>query len=350
MTAEPHDEMLSDFALMQHRGSKRLVIALSGINSAPGRYSYFATFRSTACDTLLLNCPDNGWFFNGLPTAPGQGDFTLKSTLTWLEPIVARYDQVLFLGGSMGAYGALLYGAHFPGAEIFAMSPEIYPGIRRGFVNNYYKGPDLPPNLSRLFTRPDFRPYIVAGEKKFSDLFCLTEVTHDRVFAVRNAQHQIPSVLHSFLGTLGRIVDPIFERGVEKAIRPLLGNLLAYPDLVSVLYLCELGRVPLDRAIAHLEMIPRDSYLQGYLALLVSERFERQGNLFKALHFARLARDANPGDLTAHLAHDRLTAALHGTPPPPHWTAHACPHFVGQPLYDACVQDLQKLHGADPAP
>ncbi|MBI1171462.1 hypothetical protein GC209_08685 [bacterium] len=349
MPSELHDQILSDFALLRVRNSKRLVVALSGMNTAPGRYSYYSSFAEAECDTLLLNCPDNGWYFGGLPFAKAHGDFDLKSTLSFLERIVARYDQVLFVGGSMGAYGALLYGAHFPGAEILSMSPEIYPGIRRGFVIGNCRSAELPPNLSRLFAKPDFNPYIIAGEKRYSDLFCLSDAPLQRTFALRNAQHLVPVVLHRYLGALGKVVDPIFSGDLGKILRPLAGNLLAYPEIVALLYLMELGKIPVARARDQLGIIPPDNYLRGYLALLISEIHERTGQKDRALEFARMARDANLTDLPAHFAHDRLTLELEGAPPEPIWRAYQTDHFTGQPLYDSCVRDLMLLHGDLPA-
>ncbi|MBT9383266.1 hypothetical protein KM176_05285 [Pseudooceanicola sp. CBS1P-1] len=337
------DERFSDWALLRRRGARRLVIAFSGIDCKKGRFAYYDVLARQDCDQLLLNCPDNGWFFDGVPLE--RGDASRGQTLDFLRELAACYDEVLMLGGSMGAYGALLYGAGLPGAKVLAMSPEIYGGLRRGFFLRCAGVAGPPPGLSALLARsPDFRPWILVGEKVASDLFCLTEVPPARVISLKNCPHTIPAYLESRFG-LAALIPALSEDRLEPMLAPLRGEMSRYPDLAALLYLLDLGRLPVARAMGYLGTLPPDLYLRGYLALAIARAFERQDRPDMALRLAAEARTVNPGDMEAQALHDRLWTALEGRPPAPRFRAHVDADLCAVRAYRAQLDQLEALHG-----
>lgn len=343
------DERISDWALLRRRGARRLVIALSGVSCPPGTYAYYNSLVRPDVDQLLLNCPDNGWYFQGIPLE--QGPASLEATITFLQKLAADYDETVVIGGSMGAYGALLYGAELPGAHVLSMSPEIYPGVRRGYFNSRARVSALPLNLSVMFNRrPEFKPWIIVGEKKVSDLYCLTEITSPNLISIRNAHHQIPALLHGYFNGLQNVIDPVADGTIGARLQPIAGEMLQWPELCNLLYLIELGKVPPKRSMQWLSVLPQDFYGRGYLALAIARQQERRGNSGPALRHAGLALKANPGDLEAHLVHDRLWSAVHGAPPAPVFDRHLDPAHDGVEAYRAILADLHRLHGLDPLP
>lgn len=343
-TPQPEDDRISDWALLRRRGGRRLIVALSGVDCPPGSFAYYNSLALSDSDQLLLNSPNNGWYFGGVPL--GQGAPTLEATWAFLQKISADYDETVLIGGSMGAYGALLYGCELPKAHVLAMSPEIYPGIRRGYFNNLAKVKEIPLNLSTIFAkRSGFKPWIVVGEKKVSDLFCLSEVNSPRVMSLRNSYHHVPSVLHTFFGGLGNIVAPLVAGELPQRLQPLVGQMVHWPELSALLYMSELGRVPVDRACTWLETLPVGLYIRSYLALVISAQFERQKKPYMALRYATMARDVNPEDLETHALHDRLWTALHGTPPTPCFQHHIDPLFGQVANYQTFLAELHALHG-----
>lgn len=344
---DTQDERISDWALLRRRGGRRLVIAFSGVNSHAGSYAYYASFAMPGVDQLLLNCPDNGWYFKGVPVDGGVP--ALQSTVSFLQRVSAQYDETVVIGGSMGAYAALLYGSELPGAHVLAMSPEIYPGVRRGYFNNLARVPELPLCLSAVFVRqPDFRPWIVVGEKKATDLFCMSEVNSPRAISIRNGYHHVPTVLHQFFSGLGNILAPLVAGRLHEALRALSGQMLKWPELSNLLYLMELGKVPIERSMTWLQLLPADFYGRGYLALAIAAQFERRAETDKALDYAALAVHANPDDLEAHAVHDRLWTAIHGTPPEPRFESYINPAHQGVVNYQQRLTELRKLHGMEP--
>lgn len=347
VNGDARDERISDWALLRRRGGKRLVVAFSGVNSPAGSYAYYNSLAMPEFDQLLLNCPDNGWYFKGVPLDTGTA--SPQSTVSFLQQISAGYDETVVIGGSMGAYAALLYGSELTGAHVLAMSPEIYPGVRRGYFNNLARVAELPLNLSAVFVRrPEFRPWIVVGEKKATDLFCLSEINSPRAISIRNGYHHVPTVLHAFFSGLGNVLAPLVEGRLHDALRPLAGQMLKWPELSNLLYLMELGKVPVERSVTWLGMLPADFYGRGYLALAIAAQFERRTETDKALHYAALAVEANPGDLEAHSVHDRLWTAIHGAPPAPRFERHIDPVHQGVVNYQQCLIELRQLHGIEP--
>jgi hypothetical protein len=335
--------------MLRRRGGRRLIIALSGVDCAPGTYAYYNSLALPHSDQLLLNSPDNGWYFKGVPL--GQGRTSLEATWRFLQDISAQYDETVMIGGSMGAYGALLYGSVLPKAHVLAMSPEVYPGIRNGYFNNLARTSELPLNLSAIFVRcPTFRPWIVVGEKKVSDLFCLSEVPLQSVISIRNGYHHVPSILHRFFDGLGNIVEPLLQGTLPKRLEPLTGVMTRWPELSALLYMIELRRVPIERSCTWLESLPNGLYIRGYLALAIAKHFQQQGKIPSALHYAALARTLNPGDLEAHFVHDRLWADVHGAPPTPMFEKHLNPAHDTVLNYRTLLIELQRLHGLEQPP
>lgn len=344
-TPEQTDRALSDWALLRPRGGRRLIIALSGVDCPPGSYAYYNSLALPDSDQLLLNSPRNGWYFGGIPLEQG-GTPSLEATWRFLQKITADYDETVVIGGSMGAYGALLYGCELPKAHVLAMSPEVYPGIRRGYFNSLAKVKELPPNLSTVFAkRPDFKPWIVVGEKKVSDLFCLSEVPPARILSIRNGYHYVPAILHRLFDGLGNLVAPLVAGALPRRLEPVMGMMTRWPELSALLYMIELGRIPVERACDWLETIPASLYIRGYLALAIAGQFERQKKPYMALRYAALARDVNPEDIETHAVHDRLWAELHGAPPPPRFQHHIDPLYDDVQNYQHFLKDLRALHG-----
>lgn len=338
------DEPISDWALLRRRGGRRLIVALSGVDCAPRAFAYYNSLALPESDQLLLISPDNGWYFGGVPLGPKAA--SLEETWAFLQTVSANYDETVLIGASMGGYGALLYGSELPKALILAMSPEFYPGIRRGFFNNWAQVGQIPLNLSTIFAkRPDFQPWIVVGEKKASDLFCLSELNSPRVIPLKNGYHNVASTLHSFFGGLSNAIAPLTAGQLAHRLQSLTGQMTHWPELSALMYLTELGRVPVERSCAQLDALPAHFYGRGYLALQIANQFERQKKPYMALRYAALARDVNPDDLETHAVHDRLWTELYGAPPVPRFQAHVDPVFAGVENYRRFLLELHRRHG-----
>lgn len=339
-------QWLSDYALLVRRGARRLVIGITAVGKPPRRFDYFKVLEGPGHDLLLLNSPDNGWYFNGVPL--GDGAPSLAATRRYLSELAAGYDEVAVIGGSMGAYGALILGQAIPGARILAMSPETYAGLAGGAFVRFSQAEGAPPCLSRLLADPQLDYTVVTGERNAADFFCTSEVPRPRLLTVRNGYHQVAAVVSAHMGGLQALVDPLIEGRLSQVLQPILGELSRYPDLGAVLYLFEQNRLSAARVEAFIETLPPGFYGRAILHLRLGQRARAQGNPYRALDQAARARALNPADIEAHLLHDQVHAHLHGAPPPPGYREHLDPRFAKVLRYHEQWSQLARLHGDDP--
>ncbi|PJE25875.1 hypothetical protein SAMN06297129_2328 [Pseudooceanicola antarcticus] len=340
-------QWLSDYALLMRRGARRLVIGVSAVGKPPRRFDYFKVLEGPDHDLLLLNSPENGWYFNGVPL--GDGAPSLAATQRYLCELAAGYDEVVVIGGSMGAYGALILGQAIPGARILAMSPETYAGLAGGAFIRFSQAEGLPPGLSRLLADPALDYTVITGERNAADFFCTSEVPRNRLLTVRNGYHQVAAVVSAHMGGMQGVVDPLLEGRLAEVLKPILGELSRYPDLGAVLYLFEEKRLSAARVEAFIETLPKGFYGRAILHLRLGQRARAHGNPYLALDHAARARALNPSDIEAHLLHDQLYARLHGAPPPPGYQQHLDPRFAKVLRYHQQWCELARLHG-DPPP
>lgn len=342
-----------EWAILRRRGARRIVIGFSTAHTPRGRFRYYSSLDSPVNDALLFNIPRNDWYTDGVPL--GDGPRSHVQTLSFIRAVASGYDEVVFLGGSMGGYAALLYGSRFESAHILAMTPEIYPGVRDGFYARQGLN-KLPQNLSVLFQNTAFKPWIISGEKKVSDLYCLSEVKSDRILTLKNVGHFVPPVVDAALGNLTNATSLAISGKLGEALQRLRGEMYHWPEVSSVMYAFTLGRLPAARAARYLELLPNDFYGRGYLALAVAKHYLRRRDSHLALSFAELAVAANPGDLEAHLVHDRAHLAVNGALPTPRFDMHVDDDLLRALDYSRPHAALLELHGTgdrrsdDPVP
>lgn len=334
---------LSDHAMLLRRGARRLVVGVTAVGKAPRRFDYFKALDVPGHDLLLLNSPGNGWYRQGVPL--GGGPPSLAATRGYLKALAEGYDEVAVLGGSMGAYGALLLGSAIPGARILAMAPEVYGGLAGGAWVQFCTDPELPMSLSALLADPGIEYMVVTGERNAADLFCTAEVPRGRLITLRNGYHQVATVIAAELGGIHRVVAPLLEGRLRQVLAPLAGQMAQFPDLGAVMYLLEQRRLSPERAEAFLASLPPGFYGRAFLLLRVAQLQREAGNAFRALELATAARALNPSDIETHLMHDRLWSDVHGAPPVPRFRDWLDPRFDGVVLYADQVAMLERLHG-----
>ncbi len=87
--------------------------------------------RGLLLDAYYFKARENDWYFSGT-----EGQPSLEQSLIAIRDMRQKYDKVLFLGNSMGGYGALLFGLDASATAILSFSPqtrfdsEFYDAIR----------------------------------------------------------------------------------------------------------------------------------------------------------------------------------------------------------------------------
>ncbi|MCA8321014.1 hypothetical protein [Burkholderia cepacia] len=103
--------------------SECLIVALTSYNaddSKSNSFDFSSLIGSGDFSTILLKDLSNSWYTQGLE---GVGS-THEEVIRYLTPIRSRYKRTLFIGDSMGAFGAILLGSRLGADKIIAMSPQ----------------------------------------------------------------------------------------------------------------------------------------------------------------------------------------------------------------------------------
>lgn len=113
------------------KDSSTLWIVISHVDIPAGKFAQTGVFRDLPGSKVFLNCPDNSWYQQGIPDVATSVDDLLTKVRALTDEFAP--DKLVFVGHSMGAYLAILFGMHHPGSYVIATSPEFVlnmPGSR----------------------------------------------------------------------------------------------------------------------------------------------------------------------------------------------------------------------------
>lgn len=107
----------------------RVALITFGSFTNPGRsepsYAFMNTVlrmkrkRGLSFDAYYFKARANDWYFSGT-----EGQPSLEHSVDIVSAVRNKYDEALFLGNSMGAYGALLFGLAVSATAVLAFSPQ----------------------------------------------------------------------------------------------------------------------------------------------------------------------------------------------------------------------------------
>lgn len=218
------------------RGSTKLVILFSGVGAHPGNFQYWKVGKALRAHCLFVNDVRRHWYQSGVAGLGDDAETTLASIRAWAREL--GVDEIYTFGQSMGAYGAVLYGARL-GARVAAFGAETVLGLEASRsaalmpVDAPAHCPDLAPTI--MAAR---RPILCfAGEQDAVDLYCMS-----RTYAFPNFQprtlvalgHDIAAHLHQ----RDRLV-PLLRAFVDNQPIPPLeeeGSALANPGFAEAFY------------------------------------------------------------------------------------------------------------------
>ncbi|MBB2932703.1 hypothetical protein [Paraburkholderia silvatlantica] len=103
--------------------SECLIVALTSYNadnSKADTFDFASLTHGSDFAAVLLKDLDNAWYTKGID---GVGA-THEEVIAYLAPLRSRYKRMLFIGDSMGAFGAILLGARVKADKIVAISPQ----------------------------------------------------------------------------------------------------------------------------------------------------------------------------------------------------------------------------------
>lgn len=112
----------STFKVVPHDGARTLVVFLTA--RLQGRFDYWQIGHDLPVHRLFVNNGTHSkWYQSGVPGLGDDVPSTLRTIRQWADYLGAR--ETLFVGTSMGGYGAILFGA-LSGSRALGFGAETY--------------------------------------------------------------------------------------------------------------------------------------------------------------------------------------------------------------------------------
>lgn len=243
------DYFISDWCKVRRQPEATdVLLVFSPIGFPLQKFSASNALKGLNINIIFLNC-DNTWYLNGVE---GLGQ-TLAQTLERLQQLIQVLTQgigrVFTYGGSMGAYGAVLYGCLLDVNRVIAAGAELIFWIQGGNTNKISK---LRKAVSQeIFSSIDIKNIIenskakvslYCGENFYPDLMCalsVQQLKNVHLHTLRNLGHSVPPYLNKeygfrrFLGAHIEAKDEVFRFQFTEHHE---GDIFQYPDLIKNLF------------------------------------------------------------------------------------------------------------------
>jgi len=221
--------------LRKCKNSTKLLVVFTWMGASPGRFAFYKSLNSIKENVLFLNDKNNEWYQNGIPGISASVD----DTCTKIKELADKLNavEIITIGSSMGAYGALLYGAKL-GSRSLAFSPETIlnlPGSR--------SGKNIPAHIEKKYN--DLRPHIkgssleasvITGELDTIDLLCASHIANlenIKVISIKGVAHGVPEFLHRKFG-IDKVIDQFIKTNTLPDIAER-GDLANYPHAIKLI-------------------------------------------------------------------------------------------------------------------
>ncbi|WP_421577601.1 tetratricopeptide repeat protein [Shinella sp. M31] len=224
------------FQVVPEPGSNKLVIYLTATGAPPRIYNFWNAGNAVKTHRIFVN-HRRSWYQQGVPGLGETVEETARSIRAWADHL--GVDEIYTVGGSMGGYGAVLFGCLL-GARVLAFSWETelhFPASRseklmdKGTVVTY-------PDLAPLIASTGIRVFTIFGERDAVDAYSLSRIFHLPTVQVKSMQQ----VLHgpqNYLNKKGRLI-PFLEAFVDNfdtiPDMPEFGGMLERPRFAELFF------------------------------------------------------------------------------------------------------------------
>lgn len=252
----PDDRLTSGpFHRLVRKDSDTLLVSFSSIDTPPNRFRPYRMPALLPYSVLFVNCPSNEWYLGQIPGLGRNPDETLES----LGRLVARSGcrRVVMYGGSMGGFGAMLFGFELGADLIVAHGGESIIGLKGSHSGREIRDPTL-----IVRARKAVRSWRHSGRRFRGDLHAffgetdiqdgihatyLHKLTGLRPKSVRGAAHDVERFIDETYG-LARHLREIISGQATRFVAAMCGP---FPDVRELAWAYRrrvLGRAAESRA------------------------------------------------------------------------------------------------------
>ncbi|WP_182374927.1 tetratricopeptide repeat protein [Pseudomonas putida] len=187
------------YSFVRNEKSKDLLVIFSHLGRRPPKFAWYKVMSGLPANLLFVNCEGEEWYRNGID---GLGSGGINSTLYAIKDIaksIHPQSQVYMAGGSMGGYGALLYGSKYGAKGVFASAAELILGLPGGksTVLNRGRWSHVYPDL-RLLAGAKVKKHVVYGSMHLLDTLSAglyRGATSTQIYSVDGGDHAVSDTL-----------------------------------------------------------------------------------------------------------------------------------------------------------
>ena len=176
---------------------RRLVLFFGAKDLAIEHFNFFQLGRELPDTLIFLNNGANDWYQYGIPGFGDDFDSSVATLKQWQEAVGAT--EICTVGTSMGAYGAIQYGAAL-GARVLSFATDTVLNALHTQSAQHFIGTQPPscPDLRALL--PDYAENItlLVGERDPVDLYSAWQLQQEgpiNVISLIGADHIVPTFL-----------------------------------------------------------------------------------------------------------------------------------------------------------
>lgn len=288
-------------------GADNIYIYFAPVLVPPGVYIGRHVLSSAHAHRIYLNCADSQWFLDGVPGFGDSIEGTRRRLKETVDSLRNADTKIITFGGSMGGYGAILYGALIDADFAIGMGTEFILNIVGGASPGHLNGRDCPLNIYEEIRNSKVKVFLYTGEGSITDLVCALSATElcgsEKIqhISVRGLMHTLPNYIQ-IKYDLKTFLDAAAKGSMRELEAQDTGRMLNYPELIRACYAVE--RSMLIRAddlgknserlsrIAHYSDIDEECRSFAFNTLANYER--SRGNLSKAKEYATNAVNMAP--------------------------------------------------------
>lgn len=289
--------------------SPHVLLIFSAANVKPGSFllsNVLSKFKDAS--VVFLNSPKKRWYLEGIPGLGHDIESTAKSLAKLVESLKGPDGKVIAFGGSMGGYGALLYGCMIEADTVVTAGVEtdlyIEGGIAERSINPRIESV---PNIQALMASAPSTCHFYYGEDCLTDLMCAIRIEDSpkaHVWTFVNRGHPIPPYLHKRYGLDSILLDCLRDN-VYTPTKHEHGTILEHPKLIRLCYRLFLAERKNDTKIAalatkDLSTFDRAGFTHrehGYADMYLSKGYALTKQNAHALRHSEKAYEHNPDNI-----------------------------------------------------
>lgn len=237
-------------------GTRDVIIVFSSVDVPLGKFNGSKEFENNPATVIFVNCLNNSWYLEGIPRLGQSVDDSAKMLNDLVCNHISPGGKTLYYGGSMGGYGALLYGSINQADFIVSTGIELNFSKDNGYYSRLSKVP-LPlkqPDINKLVANTNSKILLLFGEcviDDYIDIEPLGFFNNVSIVGIPHSEHSVPVMLNRIIG-LNFFISHILENKNFEIVNTFKGELTQFPELIKAFINCSINDLESKRKAQHI--------------------------------------------------------------------------------------------------